>query len=285
MKAGFIGSGKVGCSLGKYLGIHGVQIAGYYDRDTEYAEEAAGFVGTTVFPTVEDAVRESDVLFITVPDGVIPSVFEEVKSFDLKGKFICHCSGSISAADAFSGIDNTGAYGYSVHPLFAVSDRFETYRELADAFFTLEGNSSHIDDMRKMLEDAGLKVRVIDSKDKAKYHLAAVITSNLMLALLDTGFEKLTECGFSEEDARKAIRPLVMGNVTHAIDAGTVKALTGPVERGDVKTLSRHLEQIDDPDQRQLYLLLSGRLLHIAKKRNPNRNYEELESFLERTKK
>ena len=288
MKTGFIGAGKVGCSLGKYLSIHGVAVTGYYDRDTKYAGEAARFTGTVAFASVEEAIRENDVLFITVPDGIIPSVFEEIKNacanaeagIDLKGKYICHCSGSISASDAFDGIDNTGAYGYSVHPLFAVSDRFETYRELADAFFTLEGDSSHIDDIRKMLEAAGLKVRVIDSKDKVKYHLAAVITSNMVLALMDTGLDKLRECGFSEEDARRAIRPLVIGNVAHAMDVGTVKALTGPIERGDIKTIARHLDQIEDSDEKRLYILLSQRLLEIAKSKNKDRDYSSLEKFL-----
>ena len=280
MKAGFIGAGKVGCSLGKFLSTHGVEVAGYYDRDTEYAEEAARFTGSVRFFSVEDAVRESDMLFITVPDGVISSVFDEIKVFDIREKYICHCSGSISAADAFVGIESTGAYEYSVHPLFAANDRFETYRELADAFFTLEGDESHIDDIRKVLEDAGLKVKRIHSSDKAKYHLAAVITSNMVLGLIDSGIDLLMDCGFKEEEARLAIRPLVIGNVTHALDAGTVKALTGPVERGDVRTLERHLDQLGEPEQRQLYRLLSLRLLNIAKKKNPERDYSELENFL-----
>jgi len=31
-------------------------------------------------------------------------------------------------------IAQTGAYGYSIHPLFAVSDKFNAYREFEDVF-------------------------------------------------------------------------------------------------------------------------------------------------------
>lgn len=284
MKTGFIGAGKVGCSLGKYLSIHGVEVAGYYDRDTKYAEEAARFTETVCFGTIKELIDKSDVIFITVPDGMITSIFCEIKEFDLSGKYICHCSGSISSEEAFEGIEETGAYGYSVHPLFAVSDRFETYRELGEAFFTIEGAASQIGDMKRILEDAGLRVRVIRPEDKAKYHLAAVMISNLVLALIDSGIEKLRECGFDEDDARSALSPLAKGNMEHAMDDGVVKALTGPVERGDVKTLEKHLEQIEDPKQRKSYLLLSERLLDIAKRKNPERDYEELEEFIRRQK-
>ena len=36
----------------------------------------------------------------------------------------------MSAQDAFEGIEETVAFGYSVHPLFAVSDKYNAYREL-----------------------------------------------------------------------------------------------------------------------------------------------------------
>jgi len=280
LKIGFIGAGKVGCSLGKYLAEQGVNITGYYDRDHKAAQEGAQFTGTEAYDEIDRLIGDCDCFFVTVPDGLISSVFEEIRDLDIKGKYICHCSGSISSREAFAGAEEAGTYAYSVHPLFAVSDRFETYRELGDAFFTIEGDASHIDDIRRMLEDAGLRVRVIRPEDKAKYHLAAVMISNLVLALVEGGVDKLMECGFEEEDARQALRPLAVGNMEHALEEGVVRALTGPVERGDVRTLEKHLGQIKDPAERQLYMLLSGRLLHIAKKKNPDRDYSELEEFL-----
>lgn len=132
MKTGFIGAGKVGCSLGKYLSTHGVTVAGYYDRDTEAASDAAQLTKTTRYDAAGKLAADCDVLFITVPDGLIRPVFLELmESCELEGKFICHCSGSLSSREVFEGIETAGAYGYSVHPLFAVSDRHTTWRSWA----------------------------------------------------------------------------------------------------------------------------------------------------------
>ena len=279
MKTGFIGAGKVGCSLGKYLSIRGMKVTGYYDRNTEYAKEASQFTETKAFESIESILSESDVLFITVPDGLIREVFEEVSAFPIEGKYICHCSGSISSEDAFPGIGSTGAYEYSVHPLLAVSSRFETYQELTDAFFTLEGNPSHLSDMSDYLTRAGIKHQIIDPAAKSRYHLAAVFSSNLVLSLIGEGIGLLQECGFTETDARAALRTLVLGNVQHAVDSGPAAALTGPVERGDIATIQRHLDLLSAEDQ-QLYRLLSKKLLPLAKAKNPDRDYGSLEDYL-----
>ena len=88
MKTGFIGAGKVGCSLGKYLVEHGVNIAGYYDRDHKAAEEGAQFTETKAYENIGDLVGDCDCFFITVPDGLISRVFDEIRTFDIEGKYI-----------------------------------------------------------------------------------------------------------------------------------------------------------------------------------------------------
>lgn len=280
MKTGFIGAGKVGCSLGKFLAIHGAKVTGYYDRDTEAASEAANFTETACYRTTREVVESCDMLFITVPDGLIADVFQEIKEYNIKGKFICHCSGSLSSQEVFAGAREAGAYAYSLHPLFAVSDRFETYRELGDAFFSVEGDPDRLDDMSAFLTKAGLRFQVIDPASKTKYHLAAVYASNLICALLGQADLLLQECGFSEEDALRAISPLVLGNVQHTLDVGPAAALTGPVERGDTATLKKHLSVCGSEEDAQLYRLLSKKLLGIAKQKHPERDYTDLEEFL-----
>lgn len=284
LKTGFIGAGKVGCSLGKYLRTHGAEVTGYYDRDTQAAADAAKFTETACYETAQELAASCDVLFITVPDGLIRPAFEEAAACDLRGKFICHCSGSLSSQEAFAGARAAGAYAYSVHPLFAVSDRHETWRELGGAFFSLEGDPARIDDMAAFLAKAGLTFQIIDPSSKTKYHLAAVYASNLILGLLGEAGQLLQECGFGEADALRALTPLIRGNVEHALLTSPARALTGPVERGDVTTLQKHLSVCENEEDRQLYLLLSRKLLLLAKKKHPERDYAELEAFLKQAK-
>ena len=125
MRIGFIGAGKVGCSLGRFFADHGLNVSGFYDSVSEYAREAAEFAGhSKAYVELSDLVYESDALFLTVPDGLISNVWDQIRHFPLEGKYICHCSGALSSRDAFTGIGEEGASGCSIHPLGALIDRF-----------------------------------------------------------------------------------------------------------------------------------------------------------------
>ena len=143
MKIGFTGAGKVGFNLGKYFSEKGVQVTGYYSRHQESAKEAADFTNTKCYDTLEELVNESDAIFLTVPDSAISSVYEEISSFSISGKQIIHCSGAMTAANAFPGIADTGAAGFAIHPLFPFSDKYSAYKDLAGVFFCLEKRPSN----------------------------------------------------------------------------------------------------------------------------------------------
>ena len=282
MNIGFIGAGKVGCSLGRYFAENGHQgslnVKGYYSRNIKSTQDAAQFTDSKVYENVKELIKECDVIFLTVPDGSIADVWQQVKRCDIKGKTICHCSGAMSSQEAFEGLEETGAFGYSIHPLFAVSDKYKAYRELADVFFTLEGGSSgkHSPEflqIRRTLEELGNPTHIIEGKDKITYHCAAAVASNLVCGLIDQSLELMQRCGFSEEKAVKALAPILMGNMAHIAKDGPTASLTGPIERNDTDTVKKHLECLRDDSEKELYRLLSSRLVKMAQHRHPDRDY------------
>ena len=280
MRTGIIGAGKVGCSLGKYFRLANLEVTGYYDVNEDLAKEAATFTETTFIEDLETIVKISDTLFLTVPDDLITTVWNQMKDMSLEGKFICHCSGALSAGDAFPGIDKCGAFGYSVHPLFAVSDKYNSYKELSHAYFVIEGDEKHREEIAGIFKNLGNEVRYIAAKDKVKYHCAAAVCSNHVVALIQESLELLQECGFDEESALKALTPIMLGNMQHIVERGTVNSLTGPVERADVKTVEKHLSCLNEKQQ-MLYRLLSEILISIGEKKNMGRDYGRLKDILE----
>ena len=278
MKIGFIGAGKVGFSLGKYLSVNGIGLSGYYSRNLNSAEEAAEFTGTKAFTTLEELLRESTVIFITVPDGAITDVFNNIRELGISGKLICHCSGALSAGEAFTDIASTGAYGLSVHPLFPVSSKYDSYKELRNAFFCLEGDRA--DEWRDILTSLGNPVRIIDGSVKVRYHAACAISSNLVCALAAESVSLLKECGFTTDEARQALRPLAMSNMSKVFESGPVSALTGPVERNDISTVSKHLKCFGTDEERELYTAVSRKLTEVASEKHPETDYSELRKLL-----
>lgn len=279
MDIGFIGAGKVGTSLGRYLKQHRQHITGYYSRNPLSAKEAAEFTGSKYFSTLKEAVGESEVLFLTVPDGQIGSVWTQIQDLPVAGKIICHCSGLLSSA-VFSEISQKGAFGYSIHPLLAVSQKFQSNQSLSQAVFTVEGAQEKRAQILRLLKVCGNPVVLLDAGAKEKYHAAAVMASNLVLALNYGAQKLLTECGFAPELAAKSLTPLFLGNAQTAADKGLAAALTGPVERLDLMTVSHHLSALEGAD-REIYRLLSLYAVELARQKHPQRNYEELKGRLE----
>jgi predicted short-subunit dehydrogenase-like oxidoreductase (DUF2520 family) len=278
MQIGIIGAGKVGYTLGKYFALHGFFVCGYYSRSKASAQDAAEFTQSKYYDNISDLVMDSDMLFFTVPDKAVCEVWVQVKDLPISGKIICHASGALSCA-VFEGIEETGAYGYSVHPFFAVSDRYHSYETLGNALFTVEGAKEQIGQVRKLLKTCGNPVVTIGREDKTRYHAAASIASNLVVGLIDLAEDELRQCGFTEEEARKALAPLALGNMQSVMEKGCMEALTGPAERADVQTIEGHLSVLEGEDA-DIYRLLTKRLLAIAAKKNPDRDYTLLKEGL-----
>ncbi|MBE5845337.1 MAG: DUF2520 domain-containing protein [Butyrivibrio sp.] len=278
MKVGFVGAGKVGCSLGKLFADSQHNLAGFYSRSSLSAQDAADFTKSKHFQNLETLIEESDTVFITVPDDAISAVWESIKHMSIAGKMICHCSGSLSS-NIFRDIEETGAFGFSIHPLLAVSDRYKSYQELPKALFTIEGDADHIGDIKALLEGSELKYTVISADVKTRYHGAAVMCSNLVIGLIRAAEDELLACGFSKEQLSDAIAPLLLGNVNKVLSVGTEAALTGPIERGDVGTVEKHLNTFEGID-RQVYKTMSLKTLEVAKAKHPETDYSKLELLL-----
>ena len=278
MKFGFIGAGKVGFSLGKYLADNNQTVVGYYSEFEEDAEEAAEFTGSKNYSKIELLVKDSDVLFLTVTDGMIETVWNQIKDIDIREKIICHTSGALSS-EVFSDISKHGSFGFSIHPLFAVSDKYQSYKELSGSYFTIEGSKEKIEDMKSLFENFGNTVCIISKEDKVKYHGAAAIASNLVVGLIGLSEQLLVECGFDKESAHNALSPIIKGNVSHIIDDGCEMALTGPVERNDIETVKKHLAVLEG-NSHTVYRTVSREVLNIAKMKNKDREYSKMEDIL-----
>ncbi len=277
MKIGFIGAGKVGTSLGKLFVQHGVTVTGYFSKTPAHAEQAAEFTQTRRFDTLRDICQASDTLFVTTPDGVIARMWNDMAALPIESKCFCHCSGALPGA-VFEGAQARGARVCSVHPLLAVSDRFSAWEKLEGAFFTLEGDGAQ--EMAQLMQRCGARTAVIAAQDKARYHLAACVVSNLAVGLSAWGMQLLEQCGFTAEQARTALTPLILGNAQAVCEKGPQDALTGPAERGDLETIRAHMQCLD-ADDRALYAMLTRRLCAIAHEKHPDRDDTALTTYLE----
>ena len=260
------------CSLARYLGESAaVDVVGFCSRDEAHAHEAVEFAGGTVFASPVEAARAANLLLVTTPDTSIAGVWDKLEraaragELSLRDKLVVHCSGAL-ASSVFAGARELGAHVCSAHPFYAVSSRFDCWRELGRASFTLEGDDWAVDLMAGLLRARGNKVSRIAAGAKTRYHAAAVMASNLVVGLYDMAAGELVRCGFDRAEAEAALAPLFLGNAEHIAKDGVEASLTGPAVRGDHTTIDAHLSCLEGRD-RQAYQLLTEQLVDIVRRR------------------
>ncbi len=287
LSIGFIGAGRVGFTLARYFYEKNLKLSGFFSRAYESAREAAEFTQSKAYKNIAELAAESDIIFITTPDAAICEVYSELKKCGLKDKILCHTSGALSA-DVFSGIEELGACGYSVHPIFAVSDKKNSYKEIGRAYFTVEGSDMKMPEIKRIFAKLGNSYQVIGAENKAKYHAALVMSSNLVIGLYHMAGGLLKESGFSEEAAQEALKPLFLNNAENLCRMGCEDALTGPVDRNDVGTVRKHLTAMSEMCGKNaiidVYKLLSRELIEIAEAKYPERDYSELSQAIGKEK-
>ncbi|MDR0817225.1 MAG: DUF2520 domain-containing protein [Clostridiales Family XIII bacterium] len=309
VRVGFIGAGKVGFSLGKYIAKSGGTVCGYYSRSSASADEAAFFTGSTSFTSPGQLLPEADIVFVTVPDDVLPDVWRgivknsEGSGAPVAGKLFCHCSGSLPSS-VFEGAEDAGALVCSLHPLLAVADRRTSWKHLADACFTFEGSEEAFEVIAPLIGLMGNKTGRISPDKKILYHTACVFFSNLAVGLAGCGVSLLEACGLDSGFSETAWHALFLGNSKNIVHKGVAGALTGPVERGDAQTIKSHIEALDALQTLQeiqtpaagtpgtadtaenaaaIYRELSKTLIKIASEKHPNRDYSAVRNTMSTT--
>ncbi|MEY4711282.1 MAG: hypothetical protein RIS88_732, partial [Pseudomonadota bacterium] len=104
---------------------------------------------------------------------------------------------------------------------------------------------------------------------RARYHAAAGFTSQFINALFAQAAQVWATWGASEEDALRALMPLARGTLASIDSAGIAAGMPGPVSRGDVASVDKHVKSLAGmgPDMAQFYRVLCGATIPLAQAR------------------
>jgi len=253
MKSSFaiIGCGKVGKSLGKYLAEAGYRPAGFASRNFSSAQAAAKIAGAPgrCFEKIWDAAEKADIVFITTPDDTIRAVCKllaEKNGFS-QNAMVFHCSGALASTELASAC-NAGTHVMigSMHPLqsFATENSGKSGNPFEHIMMAVEGDPGAVKKAREIALDLGARPFTIRTRKKILYHAAAVVASNYLVTLMDLAIQLMAESGVSEADAFDILTPLIKGTLANIKTAGIPDALTGPISRGDVGIVEKHVHAI-----------------------------------------
>lgn len=263
-RLGFIGPGTVGSALARGLAAAGYSVALFGRRPERLRRVLDRIPGGRRAASAQVLVDTSDVVFLTVPDDAIRAVAESLAWGS--GKSAVHCSGA-SSLDLLAYAAEQGAAVGVLHPLQSFATAEQAERNLPGSAFGIEASSDALlSDLREMAASLGGTPLAV-SGDRAIYHASAVFASNYLVTLLDVASSLWRALGLSQEDGLRALLPLVRGTIENLETIGLPNALTGPIARGDVGTIERHLSALAKvaPDVLPLYKELARRAIPIAR--------------------
>ncbi len=261
-----IGTGRLGRSLVTNLHNKGYDVHSLFNRSPESCETLAGETDTEIhgtFPETKDEL--GDLVFITVPDDQIPVVARQMADRfpDLKGSAWVHTSGA-TTADALQPLADSGGAVAAFHPVqtFNGQNREKAFHQ---CFITLQGDEVLCKKLKQIVRVLGARPLVVDSRQKTAIHLAAVLVCNYY-ATLFSGSRKVLRENNVEVRSRDLFGPLVQQTVEALLERPPQEVLTGPIVRGDVGSVEKHLKLLKDiPEWDHLYRKLGLATLNLAR--------------------
>ena len=190
-----------------------------------------------------EKLKKADLYLFAVSDDAIMEIAKKIP--DNKAVF-AHCSGSEPMGN-LSKFENYGVF----YPLQSFSkNKAVDFKEVP---VCLEANSA--ENLKFLKEIASMlsnNIFEVSSEQRRALHLSAVFVNNFTnhLYALAADYCEKNELPF------KILQPLIKETAAKIETLPPYSAQTGPALRNDQKTISSHLEMLDD-DQKKIYTILT----------------------------
>lgn len=260
---GFVGAGRVASALAVALARAQKRVSAVCSRGGESAEALARRVpGCTAVADAQAVADASSVVFLAVPDDAVPTVAQDVRW--RTDQAVVHCSGALGL-DVFASARAAGARVGSFHPL-QTFPRSTACSSLDVVAFAIDGDGILATRLDALARELGGRPFHVPPDGRALYHASATLACGSVVTLLDEAAGVWESFGYPRRQALDYLLPLLRSTVDMLDALGPEEALTGPIARGDVDTVRRHLAALDQaaPETATLYRALALRTVPLA---------------------
>jgi predicted short-subunit dehydrogenase-like oxidoreductase (DUF2520 family) len=207
--------------------------------------------------TFDTASYTAQVFWLCVSDGAIREVACQLASLAVpwQGRYVLHSSGALSS-DELDAVRKRGARVASLHPMMTFVR--SSAPSLSGVGFAVEGDAPAVTLARRIVRELGGHIFGIRKSAKPLYHAWGAFGSPLLIMELAVAEQVARAAGMSPKEARRTIEPIVRRTIDNYFAHGAAASFSGPLVRGDVGTVRRHLEQLSKvAGAREVYLALA----------------------------
>jgi len=241
-KIAIIGAGRISYSLTSALLKGGYIVDTIISKKNNSAKALAEKFGVKKYSDDINLISKSvNVFFMTVPDSEIKKNAVQLSKLKLKFStaFFIHFSGAEDISVLIPLKIKGGKTG-SLHLMQTFpSKKIVSIKNVNSAIET--NDDSVYKFLLRLCSDLQLIAFRIDSKDKTYYHLAGVFASNFLAGNLFNSQKLLSLDNIDEQKYFNILISTIQSTLQNIKTVGPAKALSGPVDRGDIKTIQKHI--------------------------------------------
>lgn len=240
-----IGAGNVASQLAPAMIESGHVVSHVFSRSIEKAVELANQCNAVACNDLLNIPLNADLYILSIADDAIQEISNKLQHvFGL----LVHTSGSQPMS--ILGLNTRKGVFYPLQT-FSLNRK----ADFSKIPFCIEAENEK--DMGLLQQLAGAistDVRIINSEQRRKIHLAAVFACNFTNYLHCVAEDILS----AENISFDIFHPLISECTNKAQELGPINAQTGPARRGDLSVISKHLEMLKSNEiQHKLYELFS----------------------------
>jgi len=270
-KLNVIGCGRAGGTLTRlWLEAGAVTAAAVLNRSRESSQRAVRNIGDGFAVDDVAAMPPADCWLIGTGDDQIASVARELAEagVDLNGTLVFHLAGRFGL-EVLSPLLETGALLAALHPVRSLTHARLTIAGFSGTACVAEGSAEALARLEPLVAAIGGSWLPVREIDRGLYHAAVSIVSNVTKGVTWKAQNWLTHAGLPDATATVVAHQLLASTVEDLFRSGARQSITGPVVRGDTRTIEAHLEALREsyPADIDVYRVLARTVLELAQER------------------
>jgi predicted short-subunit dehydrogenase-like oxidoreductase (DUF2520 family) len=257
LAVGVVGAGRAGTAMAVSLARAGHRVVAASAVSQESLRRIGRSLPDAEITSPEQVVASANLVLLTVPDDALPDLVTGLAATgtQLEGRLLAHASGRHGLAVLDPAV-REGALPLALHPVMTFTGRPDDVDKMTGISFGVTAPDLLRPVAEALVVEMGGEPVFIAEELRGLYHAGLASAANHLVTLVASASDLLRDAGVP--DPARMLGPLLYAALENALALGDL-ALTGPVARGDAKTVAAHVEVLGTaaPEALGAYLALA----------------------------
>ena len=271
VRVNIVGCGRAAGSMARLWREAGcAEIGQVLNRSEDSSRSAVERVGAGSVARAIESMEAADYWLIGTNDHQILNVARALSDspVDLEGSLVFHLAGRFGL-DVLEPLSGSGVLLAALHPVRSLTYNRLSLEDFRGTACVAEGDKAALDKLQPLIDSIGGDCVPVNAVNRGLYHAALSVVSNVTKAVAWKAQKWLEDAGLPEQKSAALTHQLLHTTTQDLFRFGARKSITGPIVRGDTRTVEAHLEELrrSQPEDVVVYQIFIRTVLELAQER------------------